>query len=84
MDYEEEFWQEIVGIVIFLSILRAVTRRQNQQQSAAKTRNVCKRVTFAKFFPCNLSTHNGFRMLSLVVVQRMRRLKICVLLQTAH
>ena len=37
MAYEEEFWQEIVNIVIFLSILGAV-RRQNQQQSAAKTR----------------------------------------------
>ena len=38
MAYEEEFWQEIVGIVIFLSILSAVMRRQSQQQSAAKTR----------------------------------------------
>ena len=38
MAYEEEFWQEIVNIVIFLSILGAVIRRQNQQQSAAKTR----------------------------------------------
>ena len=38
MPYEEEFWQEIVGIVIFLSILSAVMRRQSQQQSAAKTR----------------------------------------------
>ena len=38
MAYEEEFWQEIVGIVIFLSILSAVMRRQNEQQSATKTR----------------------------------------------
>ena len=46
------------------------------------TSNVCKRVTFAKFFPCHFSkllacssTLNGFRMLSLVVVRRMRRSK---------
>ena len=38
MAYEEEFWQEIVRSLIFLSILSAVMRRQNQQQSAAKTR----------------------------------------------
>ena len=45
------------------------------------TSNVCKPVTLAKFFPCNspklvaLSlTHNCFRMLSLLVVLRMRRL----------
>ena len=38
MAYEEEFWQEIVGIVIFLVILSAVMRRQNQHQSAPKAR----------------------------------------------
>ena len=38
MAYEVEFWQEIAGIVILISILSAVMRRENQQQSAAKTR----------------------------------------------
>ena len=34
MAYEEEFWQEIVRILLFLSILSAVMRRQKTRKKA--------------------------------------------------